>query len=153
MPGWLIDLFGSRQINHTFLVLTLTPLPIWFGLVFLPNKRWTRWISSPFLLPPILGLVYLFLVWKLFQIGAPDAPEPAQQSVRGFLKHPLVFLVLWAHLQMGNLFVAAVMREDARRQRLSIPVELSLCWLFAPLAVVIYTARRLIRRLPASMQR
>jgi hypothetical protein len=26
-------------------------------------------------------------------------------------------------------------------------VELALCWLFAPLAVVIYTVRRLIRRL------
>ncbi len=147
MPGWLIDLFGSRQVNDTFLMLTLAPLPIWFALVFLPNKRWTRWISSPFLAPPLLGIVYLALIWKLFDLGVPNAPEPAHKSVRGFLRHPLVFLVLWSHLQMGNLFVAVVLREDARLRRLRIPVELALCWLFAPLAVVIYTMRRLIRRL------
>jgi hypothetical protein len=147
MPGWLIDLFGSRQVNEAFLFITLAPLPIWFALVFLPNKRWTRWISSPFLAPPLLGVLYLVLVWNLFDLGAPGAPDVAHKSVRGFLRHPLVFLVLWAHLQMANLFVAVVLREDARLRRMAIPVELALCWLFAPLAVVIYTVRRLIRRL------
>lgn len=148
MPGWLIDLFGSRQVNETFMALTLAPLPIWIALVFLPNKPWTRWISSPFLAPPVLGVVYLFLIWKLYTIGVPSAPDPVHKSVRAFLKHPMVFLVLWAHLQMANLFVAVVLREDARPRRIKIPLEMALCWLFAPLAVVIYTGRRFIRRLP-----
>lgn len=147
MPAWLIDLFGSRQINHAFWWLTLAPLPVWIALVVYPHHAWTRRLASPFFVPPLLGLAYAVLLWRLIDFGAPPPPaSAAARSTRLFLLHPLVFLVLWAHLQMANLFVAAVLLEDARRHKLRIPGELALCWLFAPLAVLAYTARRLVRR-------
>lgn len=146
MPGWLIDLFGSRQVEEAFLALTLAPLPIWVSLAFFPNRKWTQWIASPFLAPPLLSLAYLYFVWKLWDIGAPDAPDPMARSVRGYIYHPLVFLVLWAHLQMANLFVGTVLAADARRRGLSVRVELALCWIFAPVAVLLYTVRRWFRR-------
>ena len=36
--------------------------------------------------------------------------------------------------------------DDARRRGLSVRVELALCWIFAPVAVLIYTVRRWFRR-------
>ena len=72
--------------------------------------------------------------------------DVAARSTRVFLFHPVVFLVLWAHLQMANLFVGTVLLQDARKRRLEIPLELALCWLFAPVAVLVYAARRLIQR-------
>jgi len=146
MPGWIIDLFGSRQVEEAFLALTLAPLPVWIALALFPNRKWTKWVASPFLAPPLLGVAYLYLAWKLWKIGAPDAPDAMARSVRGYIHHPMVFLVLWAHLQMANLFVGTVLVADARRRGLSVRVELALCWIFAPVAVLIYTVRRWFRR-------
>lgn len=150
MPGWLIDWFGSRLLNDTFWLLTLAPLPAWCALVFFPNHRWTKRLASPFLAPPLLGLVYFYLVWKLTTLGSPTPGAATMRGVRGYLGHPVVFLVLWAHLQTANLFVGTVLLEDARRRRLSIPLELALCWLFAPAAVVFYAVRRIPRLLSSS---
>ena len=145
MPAWLIDLFGSRQLNQIFWLLTLAPLPIWWALVFFPRHAITKVLAWPWLVPPLLGLAYLALIWKAWHIGPPRLPVDVEaHSARVFLFHPIVFLVLWAHLQMANLFVGLVLRLDARRGRRAIPVELALCWLFAPLAVVLYAVRRLI---------
>lgn len=145
MSDWLINIFGSREVNEVFLLLTFGPLPFWVGIVLYPNEKWTRLISSPFFIPTILSVIYLFLVWKAWEIGGPNAPETQVKSVRGFIEHPLIFLVLWAHLQMANLFVGTVLLQDARKNKLSIRVELALCWIFAPLAVLAYSIRRFIR--------
>lgn len=145
MPAWLIDLFGSRQLNQIFWTLTLAPLPVWIALVFFPRHAMTKILAWPWLIPPLLGLVYLALIWKAWHVGPPRLPVDVDaRSTRVFLFHPILFLVLWAHLQMANLFVALVLRQDARRRRVAIPGELSLCWLFAPAAVVLYAVRRLI---------
>ncbi len=146
MPGWLIDLFGSREINDAFWLITMLPAPAWLALIFFPNHRITRTLASPFLVPPLLGLVFAGLVWKLHGL-APSAPLDADaSSVRGFIAHPAIFLLLWTHLQMANLFVAAVLLYDGRKRKLGVTGELVLCWLFAPAAVVIYSIRRLSRR-------
>lgn len=146
MPAWLINIFGAREINDLFLLLTIGPLPVWIGLVVFPNEKWTRMISSPFVVPPLMSLAYVFLLWKTWELGGPAAPETMVKSVRGFIEHPLIFLVLWAHLQMANLFVGMVLLQDARRNGLSVRVELALCWIFAPVGVLIYTIRRFIRQ-------
>ncbi len=147
MSGLLIDLFGSRQINEAFYLITLAPLPVWISWLFFPHSRWTQWITSPFLFPFLLSVGYLFFAWKAFTIGAPGSPEVHYKSVRGFLKHPMIFLVLWAHVQMANLFVAAVIIHFGRRERMGVKLEVALCWLFAPLAVVLFTLRRIVHRL------
>jgi len=146
MPTWLIDLFGSRQLNEAFWLLTLLPLPIWVALVFFPRHRVTKAMAWPGFMPPILALCYLYLFWKAWTFGLPRVPvDVAARSTRVFLFHPLVFLVLWAHLQMANLLIAQLLLIDARARRLAIPVELALCWLLAPVAVLIYGVRRLVR--------
>lgn len=146
MPGWLIDLFGSREINDAFWLITLLPAPAWLALIFFPNHPITRTLASPFLMPPLLGGVYVVLIWQLGWL-APDAPHMAgAREVRGYITHPAIFLLLWTHLQMANLFVAAVLLYDGRKRKLVVTGELVLCWLFAPAAVVIYSIRRLLRR-------
>lgn len=145
MFTWLIDLFGSRQLNEAFWCLTLLPLPIWVALVFFPRHRITKVIAWPGFMPPILSLFYLYLIWAAWDFGLPRVPvDLAARSTRLFLFHPLIFLVLWAHLQMANLFIAQVLLRDAHAHRMAIPVELALCWLFAPVGVLLYGVRRLI---------
>jgi hypothetical protein len=46
---------------------------------------------------------------------------------------------------MANLFVGLVLLHDARKNKLSIRLELALCWIFAPIGVLMYTFRRFIR--------
>jgi hypothetical protein len=144
MPAWLIDLFGSQRIQNGFLFISLAPLPFWVALIISPHRRWLPWLTSPFVIPPLLSLIYLYMVWNLVDLGAPPPPDVAAKSVRGYFRHPLVFLVLWAHLQVANIFVASVIREDGVRSRRRVRFELALCWLFAPAAVVIYAARRIL---------
>lgn len=146
MPGWLIDLFGSREVNDAFWMLTLAPLPVWVAWVFFPEGRFAHKISSPFLFPFLLALGYLFFVWKAFDVGYPAHPDAHHKAVRGYIRHPMIFLVLWSHLQMANLFVAAVLLHFARKEKMQIPVEVALCWLFAPVGVVIFTVRRALKK-------
>jgi hypothetical protein len=145
MSAWVINVFGSREVNEAFLLLTLGPLPVWIGLVLFPRERWTRVLMSPFVVPPILGLAYCYLLWKVRELGFPTAPTGEARSVRAFVAHPLIFLLLWAHLQMANVFVATVLLQDAARNKLSVRLELALCWIFAPIAVLLYTIRRFLR--------
>ena len=145
MPYWLIDLFGSRQLDQAFWAMTLAPLPIWVALVFFPRHRLTKIIAWPGFMAPVLSLAYVFLFWQAWEFGLPRVPvDLAARSTRVFLFHPLVFLVLWAHLQMANLFIAQVLLHDARARRMAIPCELALCWLFAPVAVLLYGSRRVM---------
>ncbi len=154
MPGWLIDLFGSRQLNETFWALTLAPLPIWIGLVFFPQRTLTRTVAWPWVVMPLLALAYVVLLWKAWVVGLPHLPDStAARSTRQFLFHPLVFLVLWAHIQMSNLFVGITLLQTARRRRLAIPGELALCWLFAPLAVVLFVVRVIVHHFLARPRR
>ena len=148
MRAWLIELFGSRQLNQTFWALTLGPLPIWIALVCWPRRALARALAWPWLVPPLLGVAYLVLIWNAWDVGLPRIPEGvAARNTRVFLFHPLIFLVLWAHVQMANLFVGITLLRDARERKMDIPFELALCWLFAPVAVVFYALRVLARLL------
>jgi hypothetical protein len=120
-------------------------------LILLPDNRITRRLVSPFVLPALLGVVYLYFVYLLFTYGPPTAPDRvSMREVRKFVIHPIAFLVLWSHLMITDLFVGMRLYEDARRKGMHIPVELFICWFLAPIALMIYAIRRSLRRRPAS---
>jgi hypothetical protein len=146
MPAWLLDLFASRQLNQAFLLINLGAAPFWLALLFAPASPWTRRLVSPFAAPALLSLVYLYVVYLLLtRSGLPALPAGEIKSVRSFIVHPLVFLALWAHLTAVNLFVGAVISQEAVRLRMRVPLELLLCWLFAPAALCLFACRRGIR--------
>lgn len=143
MSYWMLDTFGSRQFNEAFWIISLIPGPVWVMLILMPDNIITRHLVSPFVLPALLGVVYLYFVYLLFAYGPPSTPESmSMKEVRRFVIHPLVFLVLWSHLMITNLFVGMRIYEDARKRRSHAPVELFICWFFAPIALMIYAIRR-----------
>jgi hypothetical protein len=139
----MLDTFGSRQFNEAFWIISLIPGPVWVMLILIPDNIITRRLVSPFVLPALLGVVYLYFVYLLFTYGPPSTPDGvSMKEVRRFVIHPLVFLVLWSHLMITNLFVGMRMYEDARSRHCHVPVELFICWFFAPIALMIYGIRR-----------
>ena len=147
MSQWMLDTLGARQFNEAFWIISLIPGPVWIMLILLPDNRITRRLASPFVLPAVLGVVYLYFVYLLFTYGLPTTPDNVtMKAVRRFVIHPLVFLVLWSHLMITDLFVGMRLYEDARRRNLHIPVELLICWFFAPVALMLYAVRRALRR-------
>ena len=137
MPAWLIDLFGSRQLNETFWALTLAPLPIWIALVFFPGRALTRAVAWPWLVPPLFGLAYLVLLWNalgsalllavvaiavvslpVFQVYGPQAVNtwvayfpyvwlPAGLVTGALLGHVVLWRRLLAHGMRGRAFAPA----------------------------------------------
>ena len=147
MSQWMLDNLGARQFNEAFWIISLIPGPVWIMLILLPDNRITRRLASPFVLPALLGVVYLYFVYLLFTYGPPQTPERASmREVRRFVIHPIAFLVLWSHLMITDLFVGMRLYEDARRRGFHIPAELFICWFLAPIALMIYGIRRSLRR-------
>jgi len=146
MSQWMLDTFGSRQFNEAFWIISLIPGPVWIMLILMPDNRVTRLLVSPFILPAILGVVYLYFIYLLFTYGPPNTPDNvSMKEVRRFVIHPLVFLVLWSHLMITDLFVGMRMYEDARHRGFHVPVELFICWFFAPVALMLYAFRRSLK--------
>ena len=149
MSQWVLDTFGRQQFNEAFWIISLIPGPVWIMLMFMPDNRITRRLVSPWVFPPILGIVYLYFVYLLFAHGLPTTPEDvSMKEVRRFVIHPLVFLVLWSHLMITDLFVGMRMFEDARRRNIYVPIELFICWFFAPVALMLYAGRRALKTQP-----
>ena len=143
MSQWALDTFGRQQFNEAFWIISLIPGPVWIMLMFMPDNRTTRLLVSPWILPALLGIVYLYFVFLLFAHGLPATPENvSMKEVRRFVIHPLVFLVLWSHLMIADLFIGMRMYEDARRRKIYVPFELFICWFFALIALMLYSVRR-----------
>jgi len=149
MSQWALDTFGRQQFNEAFWIISLIPGPVWIMLMFMPDNRITRLLISPWIFPAFLGIVYLYFVYLLFTYGPPTTPDNvSMKEVRRFVIHPLVFLVLWSHLMITDLFVGMRMYEDARKLRIHVPFELFICWFFAPIALMLYAIRRALRTRP-----
>lgn len=146
MPAWLIDLFANRQLNQAFLLLLLAPSPVWIAMILFPEHAVTRRLASPLLGPPALALLYFYFFFQLLTHGAPVLDGHDVRSVRRFLVHPLVFLVLAAHLSTANLYIGTTLYQESRRLQITLTAELILCWLFAPVALFLFAIRRLLLR-------
>ena len=96
MQQWMLDTLGARQFNEAFWIISLIPGPVWIMLILLPDNSITRRLASPFVLPAVLGVVYLYFISLLFTYGLPATPDSvSMKAVRRFVIHPLAFLVLW----------------------------------------------------------
>jgi len=148
MPIWLIELFGARDLDAAFLLITLITAPCWIAMIAFPDLKLLRRISHPSLIVPIYTVVLLILLWKSYQSAIlPDLVSTASyEAARSFADHPIAFLVLFCNLQIINLFVGLMMYQKAMRCGFRAPVELVLCWFFGAVALIPFAIRLILRR-------
>jgi hypothetical protein len=143
MPIWLIEIFGSKDLNNTFVFILLMTAPVWLLMIFLHDQNWVRKLAQPYLLAPLYCIVLFVLLWRSQQSAIlPDPFAPiSYESAQNFARHPISFLALFCNLQILNLTVGACMYQKARRLRMRVPVELLLCWLLGAVALVPFLLR------------
>ena len=144
MPLWVVELFGSKQLNQAFWLINGLVAPFWILMIVFPRYRWCRWVCQPFFVPVLLGLFYLYMVYLLITVtGVPPLAGLEVRALRRFMDHPIVFLVIWTHYMTLELFLGMVVYQHAVRRRIGVPFELLLAWLFGPAGLVAYTVRLL----------
>lgn len=148
MPIWLIETFGSGNLDSTFLLILLMTAPVWTAMIVLPQLRVVRSLAQPFLLTPLYCIVLFVFLWKSHQSAVlPDPYAPiTYESAREFSRHPISFLAIFCNLQVLNLTVGMMIYQKAMRSGMRAPVELLLCWFVGAIAVVPFALRLLTRK-------
>lgn len=147
MPVWLIEIFGAKDLDSTFIVILLMTAPVWIAMILLPRQVFVRKLAHPFILPPLFCVVLFALLWKSHQSAIlPDPYAPiTYESAREFSRHPISFLALFCNLQILNLAVGTMIYQKAQRSGIRVPFELLLCWLIGAIALIPFGLRLLAR--------
>lgn len=147
LSGWVVETFGGADLNRAFLLVTFLPVPFWILLIGFPSARITKNLSHPLFIPTLLSPIWFFLVYALFDTtGFPPLADFGFRSMKGFVSHPLVFLVAWAHLQIFNLFTGMVIYREAQRVGIRPSLELALCWILGPCSLLVFALRAGIKK-------
>ncbi|MDQ8193133.1 DUF4281 domain-containing protein [Coraliomargarita sp. SDUM461004] len=144
----MIELFGARELDTLFLVITLMTAPFWIAMIAFPRARYMRWIAQPWSVVPLFSLILLILLWRSYQAALlPEVVTTASyDAARSFADHPIAFLVLFCNLQIINLFLGVMMYQKARQSGFQASVELTLCWFFGALALIPFSIRLVVRK-------
>lgn len=148
MPIWLIEVFGDKDLDNTFIIILLMTAPVWVAMITFPQSKLVRVLAQPFLLPPFYCIVLFVLLWKSHQSAVlPDPYAPiTYESAHEFSRHPISFLALFCNLQILNLAVGTLIYQKAMRSGMRAPVELLLCWFIGAVALIPFALRLLVRR-------
>jgi hypothetical protein len=148
MPVWLIEAFGSQDLNSTFLLILLMTSPVWVAMIAFPQSTAVRSLAQPFLLAPLYCIVLFVLLWKSHQSAVlPDPYAPiTYESAREFSRHPISFLALFCNLQILNVTVGMMMYQKAMDSNMRAPVELFICWFVGAVAVIPFAFRLILRK-------
>ena len=148
MPIWLIEYFGAKDLDNSFIFIALMTSPVWIGMIFFGQTRVVQKCARPYLMPPVYCIVLFVIAWKAS--AASLLPEPAirasYESARAFSDHPIAFLILFCNFQILNLFLGTMMFQTAHQRRFRAPIELSLCCFLGAFALLPFAVRLLVRR-------
>jgi hypothetical protein len=86
--------------------------------------------------------LYIYIVYLLFTItSAPEVPEASMHGVREFWMHPFLFLSLWAHRMILDLFCGKVLNRTDEGRGVAGKVSLLLVWILGPIGLMIFAVR------------
>ncbi len=129
-----------------FRLLNVLIIPLWFGLIFMPGKRWVKigldlfFVFAAFLFTA--NLFYSFNpTWRLVM-------DPSLARVAGLLETPRGAFGAWTHFLIGDLFVGRWIASEGRNRdfppTLLIPI-LILTLLFGPAGLLAFLVSRFVR--------
>ncbi len=125
--------------TFAFNAINLLIMPLWFGLLFLPRKRWVNRAIDIFVaLAAVLFLVNL--IPALSQV-MPVILKPTLESVGQMLSTPGGALGGWTHFVIGDLWIGRWICRDAQVEHIAhrwvFPLLL-LTLLFGPVGLLSY---------------
>ena len=119
----------------------------WLFLIFLPRWKWTTRFITPFLIPLLLGLVYVTLIATSF--GSSGGDFSSLDGVKQLFANDYVLVGGWVHYLVFDLFVGSWILRDAQRWSINhfivIPCLLG-SFLFGPAGLLLYFAIKGIMR-------
>ena len=118
-------------------------LPGWLLLVFAPRWKWTARFICAFVIPVLLGLLYLYIILVHWRGSGGGFGSLGQVS--DLFQSPWLLLAGWVHYLAFDLFIGAWEVRDAQRERihhlLVIPC-LFLTFMFGPIGLLLYLGLR-----------
>jgi hypothetical protein len=122
-----------------FSICNTAVLPGWLLLAVLPRWKWTARLITSFIIPALLGFVYLYLI--ITQFGRTEGGFSSLSQVQQLFQNPAMLLAGWIHYLAFDLFIGSWEVRDAQRLDLNhllvIPC-LALTFLFGPIGLMLY---------------
>ncbi|QXD22981.1 DUF4281 domain-containing protein [Opitutia bacterium ISCC 51] len=142
MPVWIVEMFGEARLNLLFWIITGSTAPFWILMLFFGRHGWAKALCHPWLIPPLLGCLHIYTVYLLFTItSAPEVPDPSMKGVREFWSQPFLFLSLWAHRMILDLFCGMMLNRTKEGEGTAGKFSLVLVWLLGPIGLMIFAVR------------
>lgn len=142
MQVWLLEFFGSRELNTLFWLATASTAPFWLLMIGWPSSRVTRLVCRLWLAPPLLGVFYAYLLFLADDLtGLPRLQGVEMRNVRSYWAHPILFIALWMHRLVVDLFVGVWISRFGRAKAWEIRIELILVWLLGPIGMAVFAVR------------
>jgi Domain of unknown function (DUF4281) len=137
--------------NQIFSIVNPLALLGWVLLAVLPRRRWAADVVCGWVLPALLGGVYVAIIataWWGSAGGFSSLPEVAQ-----LFSNPWLLLAGWVHYLAFDLFVGSWIVRDARGRgipHLLLLPSLALTFLFGPAGWLSYLLLRALLRARSS---
>jgi hypothetical protein len=142
MSIWLVEFFGEARLNLLFWIITGSTAPFWVLMIFFGHVKWVKGLCHPWLIPPLLGGLHIYTLYLLFTItSGPEIPEASMRGVREFWMHPFLFLSLWAHRMILDLFCGMMLNRTKEGEGLIGKLSLFLIWVFGPIGLMVFAVR------------
>ena len=133
------------MIQLIFYLATLLAAPLWLGMILLPGHAVTRRImATPWSLAPVAGLYTVLLLLHLPAAMA-SLSTLSFNAIGAFLASPFGTTLNWLHLTTSDLVVGRWIYLETRERPLNswvVSIILVVCWVFAPLGLILYLAAR-----------
>lgn len=142
MSVWIVELFGEARLNNLFWLISLSTAPFWLIMLLFGKYNWAKSLCHPWLIPPLLGGLYLYCIYLLFTVtAAPEVPEVTLKGIRKFWNHPFLFMALWAHRVIIDLFCGMMLNRTQEGHGRAGKLSLLLVWLLGPIGLMVFAIR------------
>ena len=147
------------MLNLLYILINMIPLPLWFLMIFLPNRDFTRRAANSYTVFVVLGTLYVFTLVGAILSEIPHATmygTPMEvttiEGLASLLANPAVALVVWLHMLTLDMLGGYWIYNTSRRLGTSTllrSISLILAFLFGPLGVLVFVVslgRPVVRR-------
>ena len=142
MPVWIVEFFGEARLNYLFWSITASTAPFWVLMIVFGRYRWVKNLCHPWLVPPLLGGIYIYCIFLVFTVtSTPEVPDATMKGVRAFWTHPFLFMALWTHRMIFDLFCGMMLSRQEEGQGIAGKLSLLLIWILGPIGLMAFAIR------------
>tara|TARA_A100001011_G_scaffold286381_1_gene297062 strand:- start:633 stop:1103 length:471 start_codon:yes stop_codon:yes gene_type:complete len=136
-------------LENIFLLSNWGVIPFWLLLLFSPNSTFTRILVHSILIPLLLGIAYVFIVYKIYlndNFFNGFGLYLGIENLYAVFSDENFLLIFWLHFLSLSLFVGAWIARDSTRY--SIPkvltaLSLITTYFTGPLGIFLYWVIRI----------